>query len=103
MKTEVYSWRLDPDLKSDLEEQARTEGKTLSSLLEEFAWDGLRARHNGRPNDEAEQAAIRQRAASAIGAVRGTDPARSSRVSEVVREMIARKHAKRSGASHSSD
>ena len=99
MKTTVYSWRLSVELKAYLEEQARTEGKSVAALLEEFAADGLNARRNGQSDDEADQAAIRKRAAAAIGSIRGGDPTRSSRASELVREIIVRKHAKESRAS----
>ena len=49
-------------------------------------------------NDDAEQAAIRKRAMAAIGSIRSGDPTRSARASELVREIIARKHAKESRA-----
>jgi predicted DNA-binding protein len=102
MKTTVYSWRLSVELKSHLEEQARTEGRSVAALLEEFASDGLNGRRNGQSDDEA-QAAIRRRAASAIGSIRGGDPTRASRASELVREIIRRKHEKESRASDRAD
>ena len=98
MKTEVYSWRLSAEFKAQLEEQARKEGKSLSSLLVEFASDGLRERRNGGSDDDEEQAAIRKRAVAAIGSIRGGDPTRSERASELVREIIAHKHEKESRA-----
>jgi hypothetical protein len=95
MKTEVYSWRLSAELKADLEEQARHESKSLSALLQELASDGLRARRNGHSHDDAaEQAAIRKRAQSAIGACAGGDPTASERSGELVREIIYQKHLK---------
>jgi hypothetical protein len=103
MKTEVYSWRLSVELKADLEEQARSEGKSVSALLEELASDGLRVRRSHPSDDEAQQAAIRKRAAAAIGSIRGGDPTRSERASELVREIIAQKHAKESRASRRPD
>jgi hypothetical protein len=103
MKTEVYSWRLSPELKANLEEQAQSEGKSISALLEELTSEGLRARRGDQSDDEAQQAAIRKRAQSAIGAIHGNDPTRSARASELVREIIVRKHAKESRASRRSD
>jgi predicted DNA-binding protein len=103
MKTTVYSWRLSVELKTHLEEQARTEGKSVAALLEEFASHGLNGRRNGQFDDEAEQAAIRKRAAAAIGSISGGDPTRSSRASELVREIITRKHEKESRASRRAD
>lgn len=99
MKTEVYSWRLSADKKSALEQEARRERTSLSALLERVTADWLAERRNGHSEDEAEQAAIRKRAASAIGSIRGGDPTRSARASELVREIIDRKHAKESRAS----
>ncbi len=98
MKTEVYSWRLSAERKADLEEEARREGTSLSALLDRVTADLLAHRRNGRSNDEAEQAAIRRRAAAAIGSVRGGDPTRSARTSELVREIIHKKHLKESNA-----
>ena len=40
MKTEVYSWRLSPDLKDDLEEAARRERVSVSRLLERMTASG---------------------------------------------------------------
>ena len=45
---------------------------------------------------------MRERAAAAIGSLRGGDPTRSARAGELVREIIARKHAKESHASRHS-
>jgi len=98
MKTEVYSWRLSAERKAELEAEARREGTSLSALLERVTADWLAARRNGHSDDEAEQAAIRKRAISAIGSIRGDDPTRSARTSELVREIIARKHEKESRA-----
>jgi len=98
MKTEVYSWRVSAELKAALQEQARSEGKSFAQLLQEFASDGLRARRNGNVDDDEEQAAIRRRAAPAIGAVCSNDPYGSERVSERVGEIIYRKHVKESNA-----
>src|SRR5580700_6319671 len=99
MKTEVYSWRLSADRKAELGQEARQEGTSLSALLDRVTADWLVQRRNGHSGDEAEQAAIRRRAASAIGSIRGGDPTRSARASELVREIIARKHAKEARAS----
>jgi len=98
MKTEGYSWRLSAERKAELEEEARREGISLSALLDRVTADWLAQRRNGHANDDAEQAAIRKRAMAAIGSIRSGDPTRSARASELVREIIARKHAKESRA-----
>ena len=98
MKTEVYSWRVSAARKAELEAVARREGTSLSALLDRVTADWLAQRRNGNADDEAEQAAIRKQAQAAIGSIRGGDPTRSSRTSELVREIIARKHDKESRA-----
>jgi hypothetical protein len=103
MKTEVYSWRVSADKKTELEEEARKEGASLSALLDEITTSWLTARRNGNGEDEAEQAAIRKRASRAIGSIRGGDPTRSSRASGLVPEIIARKHDEESRASRRAD
>jgi hypothetical protein len=98
MKTEVYSWRLSAARKADLESEARREGTSVSQLLERITSEWLAQRRNGHANDDAEQAAIRKRAQSAIGSIHGGDPTRAERASELVREIIYRKHLKESNA-----
>jgi hypothetical protein len=103
MKTEVYSWRLSAEKKAALEGEARREGTSLSALLDGITGDWLGARRDGNGDDEAEQAAIRKRAAAAIGSIRGGDPMRAARASELAREIIRHKHAKESRASRRAD
>jgi len=98
MKTEVYSWRLSAATKANLESEARQEGTSVSKLLEQITADWLAQRRNGYSDDEAEQAAIRKRASSAIGSIASGDSRRSERASELVREIIYRKHVKESNA-----
>jgi hypothetical protein len=98
MKTEVYSWRLSAIRKAELEEQARRERTSLSALLDRVTAEWLAERRNGHAGDEAEQAAIRRRAMAAIGSIKGGDPTRSQRASELAREIINRKHVKESNA-----
>jgi hypothetical protein len=94
MKTEVYSWRLSPQRKAELESEARREGTSLAKLLEEITGDWLEERgsHNG---DRAEQAAIRKRAAAAIGSISGGDPSRSSQASKLVKRILEERYGRR--------
>lgn len=98
MKTEVYSWRLSVQRKAELEAEARREATSVSKLLEQITTDWLAQRRNGHSNDDAEQAAIRKRALSAIGSIHGGDPMRAERARELVREIIYQKHLKESNA-----
>ena len=98
MKTEVYRWRLSADKKAELEAEARREGISLSALLGRVTADWHAQLRSRRSKDEARQAAIRKRALAAVGTIHGGDPTRSERTSELVREIIDRKHVKESNA-----
>jgi hypothetical protein len=93
-KSEVYSWRLDPDLKSQLEQRAREEGIGLAALLERISRDWLRAKAAACSDDAREQARIKAAAMRAIGTLRGDDPERSERVRERVRARLEQKRAR---------
>jgi hypothetical protein len=93
-KSEVYSWRLDPDLKAQLEQRAREEGIGLAALLERISRDWLRAKAAASSDDAREQARIKAAAMRAIGTLRGDDPERSERVRERVRARLEQKRAR---------
>ncbi len=98
MKTEVYSWRLSAARKADLESEARREGTSVAKLLEQITAEWLTQRRNGHSADDAEQAALRKRVMATVGTIRSEDPTRSQRTSELLREIIYRKHMKESDA-----
>jgi hypothetical protein len=99
MKDRVYSWRISAQKKAELESEARREGRSLAQLLEQITADWLESQRSSRNGDEREQAAIRRRVMAAVGSLRGGDPTRSQRASELVGEIIRGKHAKESNAS----
>jgi hypothetical protein len=92
MKSEVYSWRLAPDLKCALEDAARRERTSVSGLLERIARERLGARAPAAADDEAEQARLRAAAAPYIGSLSSGDPELSERVRERVLEQLERKY-----------
>ncbi|MGA7684556.1 MAG: hypothetical protein WCC32_10130 [Terriglobales bacterium] len=94
MKIDVYRWRVSSQRKAELEIAARREGTSLAGLLEQITGDWLQARSNSRNGDAAEQAEIRRLAAPAIGSVRGGDPTRSSRSSQLIRETLPRRNSR---------
>ena len=98
MKTEVYSWRLSPNKKAELKEQARRKGSSLSALLDDITTDWLNDNRNANGDDQAEQAALHKRVMATVGTIRGGDPHRAERASELVREIIYKKHVKESNA-----
>jgi hypothetical protein len=94
MKSEVYSWRLSPDLKADLEQVARRERVSVARLLERIAREWLKTRAAAAEDDEAEQERLRAIAMQFVGTIRGGDPDRSAEVSKRVRELLARKYGR---------
>ena|SRR5579884_3065483 len=99
MKTEVYSWRLSPEKKIELEAEARRDGKSVAQVLEEISTRWIEERRNSRNDDEAEQERIRKRVMKVVGSLSGGDPSRASRSKELVREIIRKKHEKERNAS----
>ncbi len=99
MKTEVYSWRISPQKKIELETAARREGTSLAALLDRITSGWLAEHRNGHADDEAEQAAIRKRVMATVGTIHSGDPTLATRAREIVRERIVRKHAQEANAS----
>ena len=94
MKTDVYSWRLSSHLKSELQEAARAERKSLADLLEEIAKDWLqRAHHQSRDEDER-QRRLREEVLKLAGTISGGRPDRAESVQSEVRARIAHRHGR---------
>ncbi len=91
-KTEVYSWRLSPELKSALEEAARLKQQSLARFLEDIAqqWLVQNLPHDG---DEIEQKRLQQAAALTFGTLQGGNPNRSEQSREELRAKLSREHA----------
>lgn len=87
-KSEVYSWRMEPELKMALEEEARKDGVSLSVLLDQIAEEWLMERVEGGDAYDDSQEAIRKRALAACGTYRSGDPYFSQDVSRKVGEML---------------
>jgi len=93
MKTEVYSLRLSPDLKADLQRAARRRKVHLSAVLETAAREWLQ-RNAADLEDDEEQKRLHAAVAPFIGSIQGNDPYRSQKVSEIVRENLRRKYGR---------
>jgi len=91
VKNEVYSWRVSSDLKSAIEEAARSAGVTSAELLELAVRDWLARK--GRRND-AEQAELHARVRATLGTVRGGQPGRAERASSLLKDKLKRRHAR---------
>jgi predicted transcriptional regulator len=90
-KTEVYSWRLDPDLKQRLEDAARAEKTSVGGLLDRIVRDWLR-RGGGDEDEAALQQQLHAEAEKWIGSISSGDPYGSEQVKERVRSKLIAKH-----------
>ncbi len=96
-KSEVYSWRLTPELKMELEAAAREEKSPLSTLLERIAREWLNGRRS--PDDEAEQERLRAAMMSCAGIVElGEGPYTNKRVREFIGAKLEARHKRSSGS-----
>ena len=93
-KTEVYSWRVDPQTKMALESEARSQGMTLAGVLDRIAkqWLEMQKQQNG--DDEAEQARLHAAAAKCFGTLSRGDPRGSEKVSETVRKRLEERYGR---------
>lgn len=94
MKTEVYSWRLSPRLKTELEEAARAERKSVSELLEQIARDWLEHSRVRDEDEDERQQRIRAEALKFVGTIQGGNPNRAENARSEVRSRIARRHGR---------
>lgn len=91
-KTEVYSWRVDPDLKRVLEAAARSEKRSVGDLLTSIARDWV-AQHAGA-STSAEQTVKRRKLEAILAEAEARDPGGPpvpSATNEVVRQAFIEK------------
>jgi hypothetical protein len=93
-KTEVYSWRMNPEIKMGLEEEARVQGLSLAEFLDEAAARIIADARRRRDGDEAEQKRSHAAAAKCFGTIAGGDPYRSEKVSETVRKRLKARYGR---------
>jgi post-segregation antitoxin (ccd killing protein) len=94
MKTQVYSWRLSEDLKSDLEREARDRKLSVSSLLELAARELLKKQNADSEGDEA-QRKLQASAATCLGTIKGRNPNRAENTRQAIRGRLGRRYARR--------
>jgi len=91
-KTEIYTWRLSPAVKSRLEEAARVRRQSVAQLLDELVKEGLdHASQEGDIHDIEHQRYLHAQARRFAGCISGGDPQRSERVRELVRARLERR------------
>lgn len=91
-KSDVYSWRVDPDLKRAVEDAARTQHTSVSRLLDRIVSEWIADQSASRPEEDA-QRNLHESAARAFGSIRGGDPHRSAQVRQRVRARLTRGRA----------
>jgi hypothetical protein len=91
MKTEVYSWRVSPDLKSRLEREARRRNLSVSAILDLATREWLDECTPEMGGDE-EQLRRRKAASKSIGALAGGNPHRSENVGQAVRQRLRQRY-----------
>ncbi len=92
MKTEVYSWRVSRELKSELEREARLRKTPLASILDMATRDWLKKR--GAHTDDERQRTLQAQAAACIGAFAGPTSRRSETARKAIKERLRRRHAR---------
>ena len=92
-KTEVYSWRLEADLKTALEEIARAQNTSIAQLLDRIVGDWL-SREVGQDDQEQEfQQKLQAAAARSFGAIHGGDPHRAEQARQRIRSRLKNRRA----------
>jgi hypothetical protein len=93
MKTEVYSWRVSTELKSELEREARRQKVPVSAILDQAARQWLKQARDSA-DDEKEQRRLHRSAEKFFGTLSLGDPHLSTKVSQVVRERLRAKYGR---------
>lgn len=93
MKTEVYSWRVSPDVKASLEREARRQNISMSAALDAAAREWLQRSANATEGDEA-QRRLQKAASKWIGALAGGNAQRAETASDAVRDRLRRRYGR---------
>jgi hypothetical protein len=94
MKTEVYSWRVSSDLKTDLEHEARRRKISMSAALDLAARHWLNRNAAGAGDDEREQQRLQKAASKWLGALAGGDPLRAETASRTVKQRLRQRYGR---------
>ena len=93
MKTAVYSLRLSPGLKADLERVARNKKTRLSNILEMAIRDWLSKNAEDVSSDE-EQKRLHASIAPLLGSIKGSDTRRSENASPLIKKSLRRRYGR---------
>ena len=92
-KTEVYSWRVDTNLKNALEQAARTEKTSVAQLLDSIVRNWLQEASSLNGEDEQQQR-LRSAAQQCFGTLSSGGPNLATLAKERVRRKIRERHAR---------
>lgn len=87
-KTEVYTWRVSPAVKSRLEEMARVRRQSVAQLLDQLVTKGLDGAERNGDADVEHQQHLHAQARRFLGCISGGPWHRSTRVRELVRTRL---------------
>lgn len=93
MDTEVYSWRVSRELKSDLEQQARIRKTSLSAVLNLAVREWLKQSAASVGEDE-EQHRLHEAGMKCMGVIAGGNPRRAETARQAIRERLKRRNAR---------
>jgi predicted transcriptional regulator len=93
MRTEVYSWRLSDELKSDLERESRLRQVPVSSVLEAAVRDWLGRRDADASEDET-QRRLHAAAERCLGVLASGNPRRAETARADLRKRLGRRYAR---------
>ena len=94
-KSEVYSWRVSPELKDRLMRAAHARNSSLAELLDEITTAWLLQQQD--PDEERQQRALQEAARSFVGRLAGNDPHRAEQASERVKQKLRERRRARRG------
>lgn len=93
MKTEVYSWRVSTELKTELEREAQRRKTSLSAVLDVAARDLLR-KTDIELGSQEEQLRLQKAASSCFGSIASGDPNRSENARKALRQKLRNQYGR---------
>ncbi len=93
MKTEVYSWRVSTEVKTELEREARRRKVSLAAILDLAARE-LLDKSGAETDGDQEQARLRLAATQCFGAFEGRDVHRSENARQEIRGRLRQHHGR---------
>lgn len=90
-KSEVYTWRVSPAMKANLEEAARRANRSVAQVLDDIVANHLSSTSKAGDSESAVQRRLHARASRFAGCIAGGGTRRSERVRELVRARLKRR------------